>query len=212
MPNRNSTVPNLDLSSFKTETKKDKVSSPLTPNGQSSDGLSPLTPRSPKSASSSPLFKGATIRPVTQEATSPTLPLSPHTAPAEPLTPGITAIPQHFPSPKDSKHSRDASKSFFGNLKAPKSSHKSQRSDSSENSTEPPKSRGSSRERRTPMTTKTYESTPDLLGALAQANESEMTSEYLFLRLHLFHLTIISQMVVQGRVRSHRILRKSVQI
>ena len=181
MPNRTSTVPNLDLSSFKTESKKDKISSPLTPNDQSSDGPSPLTPRSPKSASSSPLFKGATIRPVTQDsdskATSPTIPLSPHTAPTEPLTPGITAIPQHFPS-KDSKHTRDASKSFFGNLKAPKSSHKSQRSDSSENSTEPPKSRGSSRERRIPMTTKTYESTPDLLGALAQTNETEKTSEF----------------------------------
>ncbi|KAJ5342419.1 hypothetical protein N7541_011543 [Penicillium brevicompactum] len=180
MPNRSSTVPNLDLSSFKTESKKDKVSSPLTPNGQSSDGLSPLTPRSPKSASSSPLFKGATIRPVTQDscskATSPTLPLSPDTATAEPLTPGITAIPQHFPSPKDSKHSRDASKSFFGNLKAPKSSHKSQRSDSSGDSTEPPKSRGSSKERRMTMAAKSYGSTPDLLGALAHANETEKTN------------------------------------
>ncbi|KAJ5325640.1 uncharacterized protein N7506_008742 [Penicillium brevicompactum] len=179
MPNRSSTVPNLDLSSFKTESKKDKVSSPLTPNGQSSDGLSPLTPRSPKSASSSPLFKGATIRPVTQDscskATSPTLPLSPDTATAEPLTPGITAIPQHFPSPKDSKHSRDASKSFFGNLKAPKSSHKSQRSDSSGDSTEPPKSRGSSKERRMTMAAKSYGSTPDLLGALAHVNETEKT-------------------------------------
>lgn len=181
MPNRSSTVPNLDLSSFKKESRKDKISSPLTPNNHSSDGLSPLTPHSPKSASSSPLFKGATIRPVAQEhsnkATSPTLPLSPNTATAEPLTPGITAIPQHFPSPKDSKHSRDASKSFFGNLKAPKS-HKSQPSDSSENSTEPPKSRGSSRERRIPMTTKTHVSTPDLLGTLAKATEAEHMSEH----------------------------------
>ncbi|CAG8089809.1 unnamed protein product [Penicillium nalgiovense] len=181
MSNRTSTVPNLDLSSCKTESKKDKVSSPVTPGDHSSDGLSPLTPRSPKSSSSSPLFKGATIRPVTQDsdskATSPILPLSPGTGPAEPTTPGITAIPQHFPSPKDSRHTRDASKSFFGNLKAPKSSHKPQHSNSSENSTEHSKSRGSSRERKTAMASKQYESTPDLPGALARANGSEKTNE-----------------------------------
>lgn len=182
MSNRTSTVPNLDLSSCKTESKKEKVSSPVTPGDHSSDGPTPLTPRSPKSASSSPLFKGATIRPVMQDsdskATSPILPLSPDTGSAEPTTPGITAIPQHFPSPKDSRHTRDASKSFFGNLKAPKSSHKSQRSDSSENSTEHPKSRGSSRERKTPMASKQYESTPDLLGALARSDGNERTSEF----------------------------------
>jgi hypothetical protein len=182
MPNRHSTVPNLDLSSFKTESKNGRVSSPLTPGDQSPDGLSPLTPRSPKSASSSPLFKGATIRPVTQDpgqATSPTLPVSPGTAPAEPTTPGITAIPQYFPSPKDSRHTRDASKSFFGNLKAPKSSHRAQRSDSSENSnsTEHPKSRGSSRDRKMHVTSSSYQSTPDLPGALARANGTEKTSE-----------------------------------
>ncbi|KAJ6083618.1 hypothetical protein N7467_007753 [Penicillium canescens] len=181
MPNRHSTVPNLDLSSFKTEPKNGKISSPLTPGDQSPDGLSPLTPRSPKSASSSPLFKGATIRPVTQDsgkATSPTLPVSPGTVPAEPTTPGITAIPQYFPSPKDSRHTRDASKSFFGNLKAPKSSHSAQRSDSSENSnsTEHPKSRGSSRDRKMQVTSKSYESTPDLPGALAGANGTEKTN------------------------------------
>ncbi|KAF4765203.1 hypothetical protein N7455_004557 [Penicillium solitum] len=180
MSNRTSTVPNLDLSSCKTESKKEKGSSPVTPGDHSSDGPTPLTPRSPKSASSSPLFKGATIRPVMQDsdskATSPTLPLSPATGSAEPTTPGLTAIPQHFPSPKDSRHTRDASKSFFGNLKAPKSSHKSQRSDSSENSTEHPKSRGSSRERKTPMASKQYESTPDLLGELARTDGSERTN------------------------------------
>ncbi|KAJ5456858.1 hypothetical protein N7530_012132 [Penicillium desertorum] len=181
MSNRTSTVPNLDLSSCKTESKKDKVTSPVTPGDHSSDGPSPLTPRSPKSVSGSPLFKGATIRPVTQDsdskATSPILPLSPGTGPAEPTTPGITAIPQHFPSSKDSRHTRDASKSFFGNLKAPKSSHKPQHSDSSENSTEHSKSRGSSRDRKTAMTSKQYESTPDLPGALAHANGSEKTNE-----------------------------------
>ncbi|KAJ5607177.1 hypothetical protein N7537_003796 [Penicillium hordei] len=180
MSNRTSTVPNLDLSSCKTESKKEKVSSPVTPGDHSSDEPTPLTPRSPKSASSSPLFKGATIRPVMQDsdnkATSPVPPLSPNTGSAEPTTPGLTAIPQHFPSSKDSRHTRDASKSFFGNLKAPKSSHKSQRSDSSENSTEHTKSRGSSRERKTPMASKQYESTPDLPGELAHANGNERTN------------------------------------
>ncbi|KOS46808.1 hypothetical protein ACN38_g2271 [Penicillium nordicum] len=180
MSKRTSTVPNLDLSSCKTESKKEKVSSPVTPGDHGSDGPTPLTPRSPKSASSSPLFKGATIRPVVQESdskpTSPILPLSPGTGSAEPTTPGLTAIPQHFPPPKDSRHTRDASKSFFGNLKAPKSSHKSQHSDSSDNSTEHPKSRGSSRERKTTMASKQYESTPDLLGTLAHANGNERTN------------------------------------
>ncbi|KAJ5952001.1 Rho GTPase activation protein [Penicillium vulpinum] len=180
MPNRHSIVPNLDLSSFRIESRKENVSSPLTPNDHSSNVPTPLTPRSPKSASSSPLFKGATIRPVTQDSdsksTSPTLPLSPGAGPPEPMTPGITAIPQHFPSPKDSRHGRDVSKSFFGNLKAPKSSHRSQRSDSSENSTEHPKSRGSSRERKRAVTPKPYESTPDLPGALARATAAEKTN------------------------------------
>ena len=182
MPSRNSTVPNLDLKSLKTDTDNGKISSPLTPGAQSSDGLSPLTPRSPKSGSSSPFFKGTTIRPVTQDsstkATSPTIPplsgnLTADTAP-EPSTPGLTAIPQYFPSPNDSsKHTRDASKSFFGTLKAPKSSHRTQRSDSSENSTEPPKSRCSSRDRKSSMTPKMTESIPDLPTTIGRAAETE---------------------------------------
>lgn len=187
MPSRNSTVPNLDLKSLKVDLNNGKLSAPLSPGAQSSDGLSPLTPRSPKSPSSSMFLRGATIRPVTQDSSSkgnsPVLaPKSPGlsaTEPGpEPSTPGFTAIPQYFPSPKDSgkaSHARDASKSFFGNLKAPKPSHRAQRSDSSENSTEPPKSRGSSRDRKTAP--KFYESTPDLPGALAKAGESEK-SEY----------------------------------
>ncbi|KAJ6013366.1 hypothetical protein N7540_007957 [Penicillium herquei] len=184
MPSRHSVVPNLDFSAFRSDSNNGKLSSPLSPGGQSSDGLSPLTPRSPKSASSSPLFKGATIRPVTQDgdstANSPTSPISPGglnvgpTEQVEPPTPGITAIPQYFPSPKRSpKHSREASKSFFGNLKAPKSSHRAHRSDSSETSTEPPKSRGTSRDRRLSMARLLSESTPDLPTIIAQAEEAE---------------------------------------
>ncbi|KAK1143647.1 hypothetical protein N8T08_006257 [Aspergillus melleus] len=175
MPSRHSTVPNLDLSTSTLQANA-KISSPLTPGAQSSDGPSPLTPRSPKSSSSSPFFKGATIRPVTQESNSksnsPTLPVSPSLA-AEPPTPGFTAIPQYPPSPKDTpKHNRDPSRSFFANLKAPKSSHKAQRSDGSE-SGDKPKSRGSSRDRKTQISSKLYESTPDLPGAIERAAREE---------------------------------------
>ncbi|KAJ5683028.1 hypothetical protein N7462_006193 [Penicillium macrosclerotiorum] len=184
MPSRNSTVPNLDLSLFKPDANNGKPSSPRSPGAQSSDGPSPLTPRSPKSASSSPLFKGTTIRPVTQDSTSkvtsPAIPTSPGLSAAEPAaepsTPGLTAIPQYFPSPKESSkpsHARDASRSFFGNLKAPRSSHRAQRSDSSSNSTDHPKSRGSSRDRKSPMTPKLYESSPDLPSVIAKASENE---------------------------------------
>lgn len=164
-------IPNLDLSPS-TLGAGPKISSPLTPGAQSSDGLSPLTPHSPKSSSSSPFFKGATIRPVTQESNptpnSPSFPASPTLA-AEPPTPGFTAIPPYPPSPRETpKHTRDASRSFFSSLKAPKYSHKAQRSDSSGNSAEKPKSRGSSRDRRAQVSSKLYESSPDLLGAVAQ--------------------------------------------
>ncbi|KAJ5915528.1 hypothetical protein N7466_011461 [Penicillium verhagenii] len=185
MPSRHSTVPNLDFSSFKSDSNNGKLPSPLSPGHSSDGGLSPLTPRSPKSASSSPLFKGATIRPVTHDssskATSPTSPTSPRTLTVEttqsanePPTPGITAIPQYFPSPKGSKHSRDQSRSFFGNLKAPKSSHRSHRSDGSdETSTEPPKSRGTSRDRKSSMARILSESTPDLPAMIARSEEAE---------------------------------------
>lgn len=188
-------MPNLDLKSLKSDNNNSKISSPLTPGAQSSDGPSPLTPRSPKSSSSSPFSKGATIRPVTQDSsqkpTSPTtIPTSPGLSAAEPAaeptTPGLTAIPQYFPSPRDSpKHSRDASKSFFGNLKAPKSSHKAQRSDSSENSTEYPKSRGSSKDRKGSMASKLYDSTPDLPGLIAPAGENEKSECSPYLRFTL---------------------------
>jgi hypothetical protein len=181
MPSRQSTVPNLDLGSLKVDSNNGKLSSPITPGAQSSDLPSPLSPSSPKSASSSPLFKGATIRPVTQDSSkvnSPTIPTSPGSLAAEPPTPGLTAIPQHFPSSKDSsKHSRDASKSFFGTLKAPKTSHRPQRSDGSDHSTEPPKSRGSSRDRKSYMPPKLYESSPDLPTVIAQAGESEKSEK-----------------------------------
>ncbi|KAL4868619.1 hypothetical protein BDV12DRAFT_96593 [Aspergillus spectabilis] len=176
MPSRQSMVPNLDLSSSTLQAAT-KISSPLTPGAQSSGDLSPLTPHSPKSSSSSPFFKGATIRPVTQDSNSmsnsPTFPASPGLA-TEPPTPGFTAIPPYPPSPRESpKHTRDPSRSFFASLKAPKYSHKAQKSDSSGNSAEKPKSRGSSRDRRAHISSKLYESTPDLPGAIERAAQQE---------------------------------------
>lgn len=196
MPSRHSAVPNLDLSSFSLQTNL-KISSPLSPSAQSSEGPSPLTPRSPKSSSSSPFSKGnnTTIRPVTQDSNpkpnnSPNLlsasPSLSYTG--EPSTPGVTAIPQYPPSPpKDVKevrdvrgspregpprHTRDVSRSFFGNLKTPKSSsHKAQQSDGSSTSADnKPKSRGSSTDRKIPIPSKQSESSPDLLGAVSRAD------------------------------------------
>ncbi|PYI20609.1 putative Rho GTPase activator [Aspergillus japonicus CBS 114.51] len=176
MPSRQSTVPNLDLSPSTLQGNA-KISSPLTPGAQSSDGPSPLTPHSPKSLSSSPFFKGATIRPVTQDSNNHnnhSSPTSTGPATAEPATPGLTAIPQYPPSPRDSpKHSRDPSRSFFANLKAPKVSHRAQRSDGSGDSGTNPKSRGSSRDRKTQISTKQYESTPDLPGTIERAAQQE---------------------------------------
>ncbi|KAF7123018.1 hypothetical protein CNMCM5793_001194 [Aspergillus hiratsukae] len=176
MPSRQSNVPNLDLSSYTLQANA-KISSPLTPGAQSPDGASPLTPRSPKSSSSSPFFKGATIRPVTQESnsksSSPTFPLS-STQSTEPTTPGFTAIPPYPPSPRDSpKHSREPSRSIFASLKAPKTAHRAQRSDDSTSSGDKPKSRGSSRDRRTQIASKSYESTPDLPGTIERVARQE---------------------------------------
>ncbi|KAE8351592.1 putative Rho GTPase activator [Aspergillus coremiiformis] len=178
MPSRQSTLPNLDLSPSTLQTNT-KASSPHTPSA-SSDGPSPLTPRSPKSSSSSTFFKGTTIRSVTQEtysiSNSPILPVSPGLDPESP-TQNFTAIPQYPPSPRDSpKHCRDPSRSFFANLKAPKASHRTQRSDSSENSADKPRSRGSSRDRRTQISSKLYESTPDLPAAIERAAHQENNS------------------------------------
>ncbi|GMF77122.1 unnamed protein product [Aspergillus oryzae] len=178
MPSRQSCIPNLDLSPSTLQISA-KTTSPHTP-GASSDGPSPLTPRSPKSSSSSTFFKGTTIRSVTQEsnskANSQILPVSPGLT-AESPTQGVTAIPQYPPSPRDSpKHSRDPSRSFFANLKAPKVSHRAQRSDSSGNSGDKPRSRGSSRDRRTQISSKLYESTPDLPGAIERAAQQENKS------------------------------------
>lgn len=167
---RQSTVPKLDLSSFSLE--KEKKSS------QSDDGRGPITPRSPKSSPASPYHHATTIRQVTQETSSKSDNDSVFTGspPTATFNPSLTAIPQYPPSPKDSpKHNRDPSKSFFANLKAPKSSHKTQKSDGSGHLTEKPKSRGSSRDRRTQIPSKPYGSSPDLLAAVQRAEQQEQS-------------------------------------
>ncbi|KAL1967082.1 hypothetical protein VTN77DRAFT_3606 [Rasamsonia byssochlamydoides] len=182
MPSRQSTVPTLDLnlptSSFNNGSKN--------PASQSADGLkaeslSPLTPRSPKSSPSSPFANGYTIRPVTRRSKTESaliIPSSPNGR-DEPPTPGLTSLPQYPVSPKDSpKHNRDASKSFFANLKASKSSHKLSTSDSSgQSGGNLPKSRSSSRDR-SQLTSKANRSTPDLLESSGRSgNDKGATGE-----------------------------------
>ena len=54
------------------------------------------------------------------------VPLDQPQSPASPTSPNLTSLPPFPPSPKTSKHSRDQSRSFFGNIKASKSSAKIQ--------------------------------------------------------------------------------------
>lgn len=203
MPLRHSTVPNLDLSAS-TLHANPKISSPLSPGPPSSDIPSPLTPRSPKSFSISPSTQGPTIRPVTQDrnnrSASAIFPISPSTA-EDPDTPSVTAIPECPPPPKEStlRHTRDVSRSFFGNRKAPKSSHQTQGSDGSDNSGQKPRSRGSSRDRRTQLTSKHYGSTPDLLSSIKQAEE-QATGKSVFM---IFRL-ILTNRRVQRKIRPER--------
>ncbi|KAK2755511.1 hypothetical protein FQN54_006451 [Arachnomyces sp. PD_36] len=163
MPKQPAKVPSLELSSsnFKDTSKE---ASPL-----SSDTLSPLTPSSSKSTPNSPFAKGSTIRSVTGRAfISEKTFLPPHSPNRSlntdgsdtPITPTLTAIPPYPPSPKDSKHNRDPSRSFFGNLKASKSSHRIQASEGS-NAERPSKSRGNSKDR-IMYSSKAQSSTADL--------------------------------------------------
>ncbi|CRG91248.1 hypothetical protein PISL3812_08296 [Talaromyces islandicus] len=173
MPSKQNNVPNLDLTASKYN--KDRRASQNADGLKPEASLSPLSPRSPKSSPSSPLSitKGSTIRPVGRRSgteTTMTAPLSPSQTP-EPATPGLTAMPQYPPSPKDTKHSRDASRSFFSNLKASRSSHKISNSDSSGFSADNrPKSRTSSRDRDRPrLALPKNSSTPDLLESASRA-------------------------------------------
>lgn len=157
MPKKSTNAPPLQLgsSNFNNPPK----TSPLSP-----DSLSPLSPDSIMSSPASAYQKSSTIRPLTGgstvSSTTKAASLSPH-SPRQPSheeqdnstadvppTPGITAIPQYPPSPKDTKHQRDASKSFFGNLKASKSSNRIQPPDSRSVESRPV-SRNSSNERAT---------------------------------------------------------------
>ena len=94
------------------------------------------------------------------------------------FNPTLTAIPQYPPSPKESpKHNREASRSFFSSLKAPKShSLRNPKSESQGRlAPEKPKSRGSSRDRRNHLPLKPYESSPDLIGSLRAAEQQEQS-------------------------------------
>lgn len=169
-PTRHSIVPNLNLSAAFDKAGKNNAS-PLTPGATSSEGQSSLTPHSPKSSPSSPLTKGTTIRPVTQQSN-----IRPDESPNPPLTPSLTAIPPYPPSPKDSpKHSRDASRSFFLNLKASKSSHRIHTSDGLGTSGDN-KSRSSSKDRSI-YGSRSHGSTPDLLSSTTDLSERKKSED-----------------------------------
>lgn len=182
MPSKQNNVPDLDLTASKFN--KDRRASQPADGLKPEASLSPLSPRSPKSSPSSPMSisKGSTIRHVGRrsktEATM-TAPLSPGQTP-EPPTPGLTAMPQYPPSPKDTKHSRDASRSFFSNLKASRSTHKISNSDSSSFSAADnrPKSRTSSHDRDRPrLALPKNGSTPDLLESACRAGKDETSDD-----------------------------------
>ncbi|KAI7976306.1 hypothetical protein EIK77_010779 [Talaromyces pinophilus] len=165
MPSKSNQLPSLDL---KTTSFNKGISNPASKSADAlkpESSLSPLTPRSPRSSPSSPrsIRDEPTIRPVTSRSRTGSTngPLSP--SDPEPPTPNFTAMPQYPPSPKENKHNRDPSRSFFANLKASRSSHKITNSDSSGLSAEPPsKSRGNSRDR-SHATLRKNGSIPDLL-------------------------------------------------
>ncbi|PGH11470.1 hypothetical protein AJ79_04845 [Helicocarpus griseus UAMH5409] len=146
MPKKPSQAPPLQLGSSNFNDLPQNRS-PLSPGS-----LSPLSPTSPRSSPASPFPKGSTIRPLTgKKSSSPQTPDQTNNEENDdmPETPGITAIPQYPPSPKESKHGRDQSRSFFSNLKASKSSHRIQPSDGpdKQSADNAPPSRGSLNDR-----------------------------------------------------------------
>ena len=155
---KSGTPPPLNLGSPRTG-RTAESGQPLSPST-----LSPGSPRSLYSAHGSPLIEKPTVRPVNDaEILADAQPQSSE-APPDPASP-ITAIPQYPPSPPKSspKHGRDASKSFFSNLMASKSSHRLHSPERNgihiERQTN---SRASSKERNPYMTSKGRGSTPDL--------------------------------------------------
>jgi hypothetical protein len=93
--------------------------------------LSPISPRSQRSNPGSPFLKESFEHPSDQNGKDRTGEGS--TKNKGSISPSITAIPQYPPSPPKTspKHGRDASKSFFSNLMASKSSHRLQPLDQS---------------------------------------------------------------------------------
>jgi hypothetical protein len=181
MPSRQSTVPSLDLKSSNF-TRGFKNPASQSADALKVESLSPLTPRSPRSTPNSPFANGSTIRPVTRRSKTESALVAPSTPNgalrAEPPTPGFTSLPPYPLSPRDSpKHNRDASKSFFANLKASRSAHKITMSDSSGHSGEnQPKSRGSSRDR-APPASRDGRTTPDLFESSEHMGEDKRTDE-----------------------------------
>jgi hypothetical protein len=117
---KSSAPPSLNLNGAKENTQTDSLR-PLSPST-----LSPRSSRSPGSNPGSPFLKDGFEHTLGQNGTCRTMGDNAETDGS--ISPSITAIPQYPPSPPktSSKHSREASKSFFSNLMASKSSHRLQ--------------------------------------------------------------------------------------
>lgn len=177
-----SSPPTLDLRSAKSN-MNDEPRAPLSPST-----LSPTSLKSPRSPPGSPYQKGSTIRTVIGEnkmqvEDSHANGSNSHTTEKDtddfPQSPTITAIPQYPPSPKgSSRHGRDPSKSFFGNLKASKSSHRLQSPDGipKEVTDKNSKNRTSSKDRTIYASSRARGSTPDLLGLTARSEKTNGVS------------------------------------
>ncbi len=122
---KSSAPPSLNLSAAKNATQTDNLR-PLSPST-----LSPRSSRSPRSNPGSPFMQEDFEHTGGQNRTDKTG--NGNTANNGSISPSITAIPQYPPSPPKTspKHGRDASKSFFSNLIASKSSHRLQALDQS---------------------------------------------------------------------------------
>lgn len=122
---KSSVPPSLNLSATKNPTQPDNLQhlSPST--------LSPRSSRSPRSNPGSPLLQENFQHALGQNGADKTG--KGNAGNNGSISPSITAIPQYPPSPPRTspKHGRDASKSFFSNLMASKSSHRLQSLDQS---------------------------------------------------------------------------------
>ncbi|EXJ79192.1 hypothetical protein A1O3_08693 [Capronia epimyces CBS 606.96] len=120
-----SALPYLNLSSKNNEELNSLTPATLSPRSTGS-------PRTPESAPGSPFLQGPLTPSIMHQVSASQASRTDGTR-TGPSSPKITATPEFPPSPvpQSPKHGREASKGFFSNLKAAKSSHKLQASETS---------------------------------------------------------------------------------